>query len=261
MRPARSPLSPLRALALVMMLCLALDSRAGLDEVVARAKRSVVAVGTYADLANPRFEFRGSGFAVADGNLVITNAHVLPESAASSPAADGQPRLVVMVPMKGGNPGLRSATLVTADPAHDLALLRIDGPALPALLVGDAKDVREGQSIAFIGFPIGGVLGFSPVTHRGIVSSITAIALPMPAARQLNAKAIQRLRAGSFDIYQLDATAYPGNSGGPVFDVDTGAVIGVINMVLVKGTKESALSQPSGITYAVPASFVAEILK
>jgi len=150
---------------------------------------------------------------------------------------------------------------VTADPAHDLALLRIDGPALPALLVGDAKDVREGQSIAFIGFPIGGVLGFSPVTHRGIVSSITAIALPMPAARQLNAKAIQRLRAGSFDIYQLDATAYPGNSGGPVFDVDTGAVIGVINMVLVKGTKESALSQPSGITYAVPASFVAEILK
>lgn len=251
----------IRLLAMAMLVCLAIDSRAGLDDVVATAKRSVVAVGTYAELANPRFDFRGSGFAVADGTLVVTNAHVLPDAAASSPAGGGPPRLVVMVPAKSGTPALRAATVVTADPGHDLALLRIDGPALPALAIGDAKDVREGQSVAFIGFPIGGVLGFSPVTHRGIVSSITAIALPMPAARQLNAKTIQRLRSGSFDIYQLDATAYPGNSGGPVFDVETGAVIGVINMVLVKGTKESALSQPSGITYAVPASFVTELLR
>lgn len=106
------------------------------------------------------------------------------------------------------------------------------------LTVADPKDVHECQSIAFIGFPIGGVLGFSPVTHRGIISSITAIALPMPQARQLNESAIRRLREGSFDIYQLDATAYPGNSGGPVLDVGTGRVVGVLNMVLVKGSKE-----------------------
>jgi S1-C subfamily serine protease len=61
-------------------------------------------------------------------------------------------------------------------------------------------------------------------------------------------------------VFQLDATAYPGNSGGPLFDPRSGAVFGVISMVLVKGTRESALSQPSGITYAIPSRYVSEML-
>ena len=88
-----------------------------------------------------------------------------------------------------------------------------------------------------------------------------AVALPTPSSQQLNEKTIHRLREGSFDIYQLDATAYPGNSGSPVYDPDNGDVLGVINMVLVKSTKESALTQPSGITYAVPSSHIEELLK
>jgi serine protease Do len=246
-----------RALGIALLVCAAIDCRAGLVEVVAKSKPSVVVVGTFDALDNPRFGFRGTGFVVADGHHVVTNAHVLPEPSST----DTKSRLVVQVP--GGANGLemRAASLVSVDATHDLALLRIEGPALPALAIADSIDIHEGESIAFIGFPIGGVLGFSPVTHRGIISSITAIALPMPLARQLNEKAIKRLRAGSFDIYQLDATAYPGNSGGPVLDIKTGDVVGVINMVLVKSTKESALSQPSGISYAVPARFVGELLK
>jgi serine protease Do len=61
-------------------------------------------------------------------------------------------------------------------------------------------------------------------------------------------------------VFQLDATAYPGNSGSPVFDPDTGEVIGIINMVLVKAGKESVLAQPSGITYAIPASHLATMI-
>ena len=82
----------------------------------------------------------------------------------------------------------------------------------------------------------------------------------MPSAQQLNSQSIHRLRQGSYDIYQLDATAYPGNSGGPLLSVETGEVIGVVNSVAVKSTKESALSQPSGITYAIPVKFVSELL-
>jgi S1-C subfamily serine protease len=103
-----------------------------------------------------------------------------------------------------------------------------------------------------MGYPIGGTLGFAPVTHRGIVASITTAALPAATASNLDPRALLRLREGNFELLQLDATAYPGNSGGPVFDATTGRVIGVVNMVLVKAGRESALSAPTGISYAVP---------
>jgi S1-C subfamily serine protease len=117
------------------------------------------------------------------------------------------------------------------------------------------------MDIALMGYPIGGVLAFTPVTHRGIISSITSIALPSPVAGALDPKAVLRLRDGGFEVYQLDATAYPGNSGGPALDAATGQVVGVVNMVLVRGTRETALSNPTGISYAIPVRFVRELLQ
>ena len=74
-------------------------------------------------------------------------------------------------------------------------------------------------------------------------------------------RAVAQLRQGPIEAYQLDATAYPGNSGGPVLDARTGSVLGVVNMVLVRGTRESALSHPTGITYAIPVRFVNELIQ
>ncbi|MFN4063813.1 MAG: trypsin-like peptidase domain-containing protein, partial [Parazoarcus communis] len=71
---------------------------------------------------------------------------------------------------------------------------------------------------------------------------------------------IRRLSGEVFRVYQLDATAYPGNSGSPVFDPETGEVVGVINMVFVKGTKENILSDPSGISYAIPVEHLSNLL-
>ena len=62
-------------------------------------------------------------------------------------------------------------------------------------------------------------------------------------------------------VYQLDATAYPGNSGSAMYNQETGDVIGVINKVFVQDTKEGAISKPSGITYAIPVKWVRELLK
>jgi len=67
------------------------------------------------------------------------------------------------------------------------------------------------------------------------------------------------MRSG-FDAFQLDATAYPGNSGSPVFELATGSVVGVVNSVVVKETRETMLSSPSGITYAVPAKYIKALL-
>jgi len=44
-------------------------------------------------------------------------------------------------------------------------------------------------------------------------------------------------------------------------DAATGEVLAVINMVLVKGSKESAITHPSGISYAIPVRFVRELVK
>lgn len=225
-------------------------ARAGLPEVVATARLAVVAVGVFDPLASPRFSFRGSGFVVGNGQLVATNAHVLPDD----PEALQRLALQPAGNRRGGQDTpleVRPLTLVAVDRLHDVALLRFAGPPLPTLPLAEAQ-AREGQSVAFIGFPIGGLLGFAPVTHRAIVSSIAPIALPPPNAARLDAAAIARLRQPVFDIYQLDGTAYPGNSGGPLLDADTGAVLGLLNMVLVKNTRESLLSAPSGISYAIP---------
>lgn len=240
----------------LLLVQLAASAWAGLADTVPIIKPSIVIVGTYKATDNPRFQLRGTGFVIGEGNTVVSNAHVLPEAMAMSDA----PVLVVQVRGADGQWQMRRVERHLRDEAHDLALLRIDGPAAPALTVGDSGRVREGDDLAFMGFPIGGVLGYSPVTHRATVSSITPAALPSPSARQLQERAVRGLRNGTFAIFQLDATAYPGNSGGPLFDPNTGEVLGVVNMVLIKGTRESALSQPSGISYAIPIRHVKDLL-
>ena len=153
------------------------------------------------------------------------------------------------------------ARRVASDRLRDLALLQFDGPPLPPLVMAEPGTAREGQDIALMGYPIGGTLGFSLVTHRGIIASITTVALPAPTARQLDPRAVARLRDGNFQVLQLDATARPGNSGGPVVDADSGRVLGIVNQVLVNDSRESALSAPSGITYAIPIGLVQDLLR
>ena len=229
---------------------------ADFPDTIERVKPSVVAVGTYRATDSPAFNLRGTGFVIGDGRSVATNAHVV--NLDSFPA-DRQPMLMVMARVGGQTRTLR-AQLVVTDPDHDLAILKLEESTLPALPLASTARVREGQDVAFTGFPIGNALGFVPVTHRGSVSAITPIVLPTPTARQLNAQAIRRIKGGLFDIYQLDATAYPGNSGSPVYDAVTGDVVAIINMVYVRGPKESAIGQPTGITYAIPVSHLEALL-
>lgn len=230
---------------------------ADLTSAIAKIKPSVVLVGTYKGTNSPRFSLRGTGFVVGNGNLVVTNAHVMPQPADQ----DLDATVVVHVRDAQDELKMRGTTVLEVDKTHDLALLRIDGPAAPALSLRDSDLVQEGQAVAFTGFPIGGALGYSPVTHRGMISSIAAMALPTANSQQLNARTIRSLRGGSFHIFQLDGTAYPGNSGGPLFDPETAEVLGVVNMVFIKGTREAALTHPSGISYAIPSKFVAQMLE
>ena len=245
------------ALAIPLALALTPCARADLVSTLARVKPSVVGVGTYQRTRSPAFVFRGTGFAVGDGMSIATNAHVLPDQVDSAKLE----QLVVVLPGDGLTGAVRPVRVVASERAQDLALLRLEsGPALPALRLAGGGGVVEGQEVAFTGFPIGAVLGMTPVTHRGIVSAITPIAIPQANSRDLNPALIRRLATDPFRVYQLDATAYPGNSGSPLYDPATGEVIGVLNMVFVKSTKEKVLSDPSGISYAIPAEYLQRLI-
>jgi S1-C subfamily serine protease len=225
----------------------------GLPDTVARIKASVVAVGTELPIRSPPADFRGTGFVVADGTLVVTNLHVISE------LLDREHRESHAVFFRsGGRIELRTAEIVARDPVHDLCLLKVSGAPLKPMQLATGE-VREGARYAFTGFPIGMILGLTPVTHRGIVSAITPIVIPTTSPERLTAKMIRQMRA-PYDVYQLDATAYPGNSGSPLYEIDTGKVVGVINSVLVKESKESALTRPTGISYAIPGRYVRELI-
>jgi S1-C subfamily serine protease len=217
----------------------------GLPETVKRIKPSIVGVGTYQALRRPRARFLGTGFVVADGHHILTNAHVV----AGDLDIEKNEQFAIFVG-SGRNTTSRVAKKVAIDRQHDVAVLRFEGPRLPALKLGRDEAVQEGQAIAFTGFPIGSVLGLYPVTHHGIVSARTPIAIPRQTPGQLNAVVVRRLRS-PFLVFQLDATAYPGNSGSPLYDPQTGDVLGIISSVFVKESKENVLKDPSGITYAV----------
>ncbi len=233
---------------------------AGADAIatIERVKGSIVAIGTFERTRTPQFQFRGTGFVVGDGTLIATNAHVLP-----GVLDPGKLEMLgILLPVPGEEKArFREATQLAVDPGSDVALLKLAGTdKLTPLALRNSDDVKPGQMILFTGFPIGAALGPYPATHRGMVAAVTPIAIPQARSGELDTKVIRRLTSGAFSVFQLDATAYPGNSGSPVYDPDSGAVLGIVNMVFVKGTKEAALTQPSGITYAVPSKHLQLLL-
>lgn len=224
---------------------------------VARIKGSVVGVGTLLKTRQPAVVFVGTGFAVGDGLSIITNAHVIPKQ------LDGarNEELGIVFGGEGETVSFRPARLVGLDAERDLAHLRLSGTPLAPLALADDDGVAEGQDLAFTGYPLGMRLGLHAATHRALLAAIAPAVRPSLSSRQLDARAIAQLQRPAFRIYQLDGTAYPGNSGSPLYRPEDGSVVGVINMVYLKGLRESAVSDPSGITYAIPVRHVRELLQ
>lgn len=248
-----------RMLISIIMIWMAIISVAKADsklpDTLARIKPGIVVVGTYLPKRSPRANFLGTGFVVGAGNLIVTNAHVVPELL----DIEHLEQLAIFY-RRGNEEKMQTATEVAVDKDHDLAILKIASEPLPALKLGDAAAVREGQVYAFTGYPMGTVLGLFPVTHRGMISAITPNVIPTVKSGQINPKLLRRMES-PYNVFQLDATAYPGNSGSPVYDVDDGSVVGVIDKVFVQESKENVLTNPSGISYAIPINFVANLLK
>lgn len=230
-------------------------ARTDFVSVVERIKPSVVGIGVHTPTSRPQNIIRGSGFVIGDGHYVVTNEHVLPKVLDKKLLQ----KMAVFIG-SGKNAKVREAEIVATSSLYDLAVLKVSGSALPAMTLDKGNVYPDGSMIAFTGFPIGSVLGLYPVTHRGFIASYTPTVVPAASSKQISIQMLKRMKKPYF-AYQLDATAYPGNSGSAMYDVDTGNVVGIINKVFVQSTKEGAISQPSGITYAIPVEYLHQVLR
>ncbi len=174
---------------------------------------------------SPQKEFKrqglGSGFIMSKDGYVVTNNHVIDK------ATD------VQVVLQNGDKF--KAEIIGKDPKTDLAVLKFEpDQEVQAVNFGDSDHLRIGDWVIAIGNPFG--LGYT--VTAGIVSA---------KGRSLGLGAYD-------DFIQTDASLNPGNSGGPLFNLQ-GEVVGVNTAIVARG---------QGIGFAIPidmAEFVIEQLK
>ncbi len=240
---------------ILFMLAIARPACADVADMLPAIKPGVVGVGTYNPTGSPRANLQGTGFAVLDGRTVVSCAHIF-----DKPLDSEKNETFAVFVGRDRQMTARPARLVAVDRTRDLALLQIEGAPLPALKLGDSDHAREGWQLYFTGYPIGSILGLNASTHRAGLAAIIPIYTPVQHASQLSVRAL-RQASDAYEVFELDAVAYPGNSGSPVWHPDTGEVLGVVNSVYVKGAKEAALTAPSGISYAIPVKYVRKLLE
>ncbi|HYC46575.1 MAG TPA: DegQ family serine endoprotease [Burkholderiales bacterium] len=153
----------------------------------------------------------GSGFIVSPDGLILTNAHVV---------KDASEVIVKLTDRREFK-----AKVVGVDPQTDVAVLKVDASDLPSVKLGRASDVRVGEWVVAIGSPF----GFENSVTSGIVSAKSR-ALP---------------DGTSVPFIQTDVAVNPGNSGGPLFNLD-GEVVGINSQIY------SRSGGYQGVSFAIP---------
>ena len=153
----------------------------------------------------------GSGFIISRDGHILTNSHVV---------ADANEVIVKLTDKREFK-----AKVIGIDRRTDVALIKIDGNGLPAVKIGDSSQAKVGEWVAAIGSPF----GFESSVTAGIISA-KARALP---------------DENYVPFLQTDVAVNPGNSGGPLLNVN-GEVIGINSQIY------SRTGGYMGVSFAIP---------
>jgi len=235
-------------------------------ELIKQIKPAIVAIGHHEtkDDGQVVIHVRASGFNIRPSGLVVTCSHVIESYAdeedpvlGETKVADGRivrgelrlrPVIFFFFPMKSDEWGLvvKEPYSVWGDEKMDIAFIsllpgefRPDSPQYPCLELC-SETQHEGEEIGIAGFPYGDILfrslgSVTPTFHFGRVSAV----LPYYSASK------------EPESYQLDISSNEGNSGGPVFRMSDGKVIGVLQGAFQPDKEKKTTT---GISYAGPAS-------
>lgn len=155
----------------------------------------------------------GSGFIVSSDGYVLTNAHVV----------DGAEEVTVRLTDRREY----TAKIIGVDKPSDVAVIKIDAKNLPVVRIGDPSKLRPGEWVIAIGSPF----GFDNSVTAGIVS---ATARPLPGGE-----------TNYVNFIQTDVAVNPGNSGGPLFNMN-GEVVGINSQIY------SRSGGYMGLSFAIP---------
>lgn len=190
----------------------------GIADIVERVRPSVVRIESPA--AATAAGSSGTGMILDREGRVLTNYHVI----------EGQRDLKVTLP----DGTAAKATILGSDPGSDLAVLKINVASnlLTPVTFGNSDAVRVGDAVFAIGNPFGQNFSVS----AGIVSATGRVTTSSFTGRAIR------------DVLQTDTALNPGNSGGPLFNMN-GEVVGV----------NSSIENPSGrffigLGYAIPSN-------
>jgi Do/DeqQ family serine protease len=176
----------------------------------------------------PEQKASGSGVIISDDGYIITNNHVV----------DKADELTVTL----SNKKTYKAKVVGTDPSYDLAVIKIEATGLPFLLYGNSDDLKIGQWVLAIGYP----LNLETTVTAGIVSA-KARSLGLNKDKNGDSK------AGVESFIQTDAAVNPGNSGGALVNTD-GKLVGI----------NSAIASPTGsyagYSYAIPVNIAKKVV-
>ena len=174
------------------------------------------------DLRDQTRRASGSGVIVSAAGRILTNHHVI-ESARE---------VVVVLSDQRRVP----ARVVGSDPRTDVAVIELMGEGrYPWVRMGDSDELRVGELVLAVGSPF----DFQSTVTVGVVSA--------KGRRGLSESEIQ-------DYIQIDAAVNPGNSGGPLFDIN-GRVVGINTAIYSPGDVETN----SGISFAIPSNMVGRV--
>ena len=176
----------------------------------------------------PEQRASGSGVIISEDGYIVTNNHVVDNADA--------------IDVTLSNKKSYKAKVIGTDPAYDLAVIKIEAAGLPFLLYGNSDDIKIGQWVLAIGYP----LNLETTVTAGIISAKSR-------SLGLNKGRNGDVRSGVESFIQTDAAVNMGNSGGALIATD-GKLIGI----------NSAIASPtgyySGYSYAIPVNIVKKVV-